>query len=347
MILKDVDLEEFTEEVKRHDQKIVIYGTGVIGRITAPFLVGELGLSDRVLFFADGDDGKWGHYIPLENGKAEVSSPRRMKEIRENFVILVTASRYEGILSDLRGFGFLDKVNVYLLAQMLVRKAGKRRTHTVQRIVEGPVIPRTIHYCWFGKKEMPSFLKECIRSWERFCPEYEIIRWDETNYDTGKYLYTEQAGRHGKWAFVSDVARLDILYRYGGIYLDTDVELVRGIDELLCQPGFCSVEKWGIVNTGGGCGCVKGHRLIKAILAERTKMAFEREDGSLNLSGSGLYETLPLLDRGFLPNNTSQMIDGMTVYSSEFFHPYDYMSGELCMTEYTYGIHHFSGSWVS
>lgn len=346
MFIKDVDLEEFAEEVKQNDQKIVIYGTGVIGRITAPFLMEEQGLSDRVLFFADRDAGIWNQSVVIGTKEAQVRTPEQMGGIRERFVILVTASRYQGILSDLGRFDFLDKVKVYLLARMLVKRARNRKACTVPGKEECPVIPRTIHYCWFGRKEMPSALKDCIRSWERFCPDYEIVRWDETNYDIGKYLYTEQAFRHGRWAFVSDVARLDILYRQGGIYLDTDVELVRGMDDLLCQQGFCSVEKWGIVNTGGGCGAVPGHSLIGTLLAERTRIAFEREDGSLNLTSSGLYETLPLLDWGFLPDNTNQMIEGMTVYSSEFFHPYDYMSGELCMTENTHGIHHFSGSWV-
>lgn len=104
-----------------------------------------------------------------------------------------------------------------------------------------------------------------------------------------------------------------------------------GIDDLLYQPGFVGVEKWGVINSGGCCGAVPGHPIIGEILEARFRVPFEREDGSLNLESSGYYESKPLLSRGFKPNNTVQVIGGMTVYSSDFFHPFDYMSKELAL----------------
>ncbi len=118
---------------------------------------------------------------------------------------------------------------------------------------------------------MPEGSRKCIESWEKHCPDYEIVRWDESNYDVNKNRYMQEAYERQKWGFVPDYARLDILYHYGGIYIDTDVELVRNLDELLYQQAFCGVEKWGNVNMGNCSGAVPGHPMIKKMLEEREK----------------------------------------------------------------------------
>ena len=118
------------------------------------------------------------------------------------------------------------------------------------------MIPKKIHYCWFGSGELPDKDKKNIENWKKLCPDYEIIRWDESNYDYKKNKYMKQAYKSKKWGFVPDYARLDILYHHGGIYLDTDVELVRNLDILRYQRAFCGVEKWGNINLGGCSGAV-------------------------------------------------------------------------------------------
>ena len=107
---------------------------------------------------------------------------------------------------------------------------------------------------------MPGSLKRCIDSWKKYCPDYEIKRWDESNYDISKSSYMKGAYESKKWGFIPDYARLDILYNYGGFYLDTDVELVRSLDELRYQPAFSGVEKWSVVNIGGCSGAVAHQR---------------------------------------------------------------------------------------
>ena len=209
-----------------------------------------------------------------------------------------------------------------------------------------PIIPKVIHYCWFGRGKMSDKMREYMESWKRCCPEYEIKEWNEDNYDINRYQYTNQAYKHKKWAFVSDVARLDILYENGGIYMDTDVELIKNLDELLYQPAFCGVEKWRHINTGGCCGAVAKHTAIRKMLECRMEIPFENPDGSFNMESSGSYETMPLMEDGYVPDNHIQIIDGMTIYPSDFFHPFDYMSKEIRMTENTYSIHHFEGSWI-
>lgn len=346
MILKDTSLEDFIKDVKENNKKIIVYGAGVIGKITAPYLLNEQGVSDRVLFFADADRNKQGKDIIIGDRFIEICSPERITTVSDHFVILITGSRYQGIVSFLNQMRVLDEVAGYILPQMLVKKAQNNSKCKSIRKSDIQLIPKTIHYCWFGGNEISEPIQRCIDSWKKFCPDFEIVQWNEKNYDINKYLYMKQAYENKKWAFVSDVARLDILHQYGGIYLDTDVELVKGLDELLYQPGFCCVEKWGIINTGGGCGAVPKHPVIEKMLEQRKTLSFENEDGSLNLESSGSYESLPLLERGFLPNNRTQEVDGMSIYSSDFFHPFDYMSRELCITENTYGIHRFFGSWT-
>ena len=147
------------------------------------------------------------------------------------------------------------------------------------------------------------------------------MRWDESNYDVNKNRYMQEAYERQKWGFVPDYARLDILYHYGGIYIDTDVELVRNLDELLYQQAFCGVEKWGNVNMGNCSGAVPGHPMIKKMLEEREKVSFIREDGGLNLETCGVYETRPLIREGMCVD-------------------------KLNMTENTFSIHHFNGGWL-
>ena len=139
-----------------------------------------------------------------------------------------------------------------------------------------------IHYCWFGGGELPDEYKKYIESWRKCCPDYEIIRWDESNYDVTKNRYMRQAYENKKWAFVSDYARVDIIYHQGGIYLDTDVELVKNFDEFLKWDLFCGFESFDYVAWGVGFGAVKEHEILKDVLNEYEKRSFLKEDGSFD-----------------------------------------------------------------
>lgn len=346
MKVRETTRERFSFAVKKQKAKIVIYGMGVIGKTVLPVFIETQGLEESILFAADADPHKRGGFLQIGDRKIEICDPEKMKEVKETFVILITASRYETVLRYLEGMKELSEVDVYLFPQMLVFGCRSFEKQEIQKMSEAPMIPKVIHYCWFGRGGLPDGLKKCKESWNRYCPDYQIVEWNEDNYDIEKHTYTRQAYRHKKWGFVPDIARLEILYENGGIYLDTDVELIRGLEDLLYQPGFVGVEKWGIINIGGGCGVAPHHPMIRKLLEYRLGFPFEWEDGSLNLESSGSYETRPFLDCGFIPDNSTQTVGGMTVYTSDFFHPFDYMSRELCVTENTYGIHHFTGSWV-
>ena len=346
MKLQETSWDEFVSAVRQWNQKMVVYGAGVIGKITLPIYIEDQQLETSILFIADADPYKSGGFVRMGNRDIAICFPDKMKTIQEKFVILVTGSRYETILRDLDQVEELSEIDVYIFPRMLVKECRIFKKVEIIKKSPQPLIPKVIHYCWFGRGEMPDKLKRCQESWIRYCPDYQIVGWNEDNYDIGKHAYTRQAYRCKKLGFVPDIARLEILYENGGIYLDTDVELIRNLDELLYQPGFVGVEKWGVINVGGGCGVRPHHPMIRKMLEYRLGFPFEREDGSLNLETCGSYESKPLTEYGFRPDNTIQTIGDLTVYTSDFFHPFDYMSRELCITENTYGIHHFMGSWL-
>ena len=176
---------------------------------------------------------------------------------------------------------------------------------------EGMSIPKVIHYCWFGKGEMPKLAKKCIKSWKKYCPDYEIICWNEENFDLTQNRYMKEAYEAGKWAFVSDVARLIIIYENGGIYLDTDVELIKPIDDLLQSKGFMGFDEKGIVATGLGFGAEKGNEIVGEFLKDYNNIPFVLPDGSFDLTPCPDRNTETLKRLGMDTDNTNQNFLGV------------------------------------
>lgn len=208
-------------------------------------------------------------------------------------------------------------------------------------------IPKVIHYCWFGKGEMPKLAKKCIKSWKKYCPDYEIVCHNEDNFDLLQNRYMREAYEAGKWAFVSDVARLKIIYDNGGIYLDTDVELIKPIDDLLKLDGFMGFDEKGIVATGLGFGAQKGNKIVSEFLKDYDNIPFTLPDGSYDLTPCPDRNTESLKRLGMDVNNKNQKFMDMTFLPSEFLCPMDYYTGKKTITENTYSIHHYSASWTS
>lgn len=222
------------------------------------------------------------------------------------------------------------------------------------------MIPRVIHYCWFGKKTMPQDAIKCIESWKKYCPDYEIIQWNEENYDVNKNQYMSDAYKEKKWAFVSDYARVDIIYQYGGIYFDTDVELIAPIDEFLNNGLFCGwenrdplLDKIGqpyenSVAFGLGFGAEKGHPALKKILVLYENMSFYNQDGTLNLMACPHYQTEVLKDFGLddTKRTFQSLQNGIVVYQEDVFSPKSPLTGKITITGDTVSIHHFSMTWI-
>lgn len=208
------------------------------------------------------------------------------------------------------------------------------------------MIPKVIHYCWFGGAPLPEKEQKCMESWKKFAPDYEIVRWDETNYDVHKNAYMGEAYDCKKWGFVPDYARFDIIYEHGGIYLDTDVELVKPLDELLSNKAYMGFESNEWVNGGIGFGAEKGNLLIKGLRDMYDSLSFVREDGELNLTPSPTYITNYLVSHGLRRDNTMQTLeDSMVIYPTEYFAARDYDTNKVVITENTISIHQYSGTW--
>lgn len=209
-------------------------------------------------------------------------------------------------------------------------------------------IPKVIHYCWFGGNPLPELAIKCIESWKKFCPDYEIKEWNESNYDVNKCAYVKEAYEAKKWAFVSDYARYDILYQHGGLYFDTDVELIRPIDDIIETGAFMGMEndQLYMVNPGLGLGATKGMDFYQNILDFYNNQHFIDESGQLNTTTIVRYTTDLLLEHGLKKLEGIQCVDEIHIYPEEYFCPLNYETGEINITENTRSIHHFSQSWI-
>lgn len=204
-----------------------------------------------------------------------------------------------------------------------------------------------IHYCWFGNTEIPSKDRRCIESWKKHCPDYEIKRWDETNYDITQNEYMRQAYEQKKWGFVPDYARLDIIYKYGGIYLDTDVEIIKSLDDLLKNKLYMGFEKGGYVNPGLGFGAERGNEFLYTLMHDIYDLRqFVMKDGRLDLTPSPILITRSLMDKGIEKNGKTQETEKIKIYAADRFCPEDHESGQMIISKNTYSIHHYHASWV-
>lgn len=205
---------------------------------------------------------------------------------------------------------------------------------------------KTIHYCWFGKGEKSKLMQKCIASWKKFCPDYDIIEWNEDNFDIDKYPYARYCLDNKKYAFLSDFVRLQVVYEHGGIYFDTDVEVIKSIDDLLAYEAFYAFENDEYVATGLGFGAQAEHPTIKAMVEKYYEMK-PNEDGSFTMIGCPKLNTEALIPFGLELNGKRQNVGGAEIFPAEYFNPYDDPTGRLNKTENTYSIHWFAKSALS
>lgn len=217
------------------------------------------------------------------------------------------------------------------------------------------MIPKIIHYCWFGGKPLPEFAAKCIESWKKYMPDYQIKEWNEQNFDVNIIPYTQQAYAAGKYAFVSDYARFWILYRYGGVYFDTDVEAIRPLDDLIekgplmgCEIDAGETALGGItVNPGLILAANAGDEIYEAILDRYADLQFINPDGTMNVSYAVVRLTTDVLKKYGLKNVCGiQQVNGIFVYPKCYFNPFDDATGRLNITVQTRTIHWFSKTWL-
>lgn len=217
------------------------------------------------------------------------------------------------------------------------------------------MIPKKIHYCWFGRNPLPESALKCIASWRKYLPDYEIIEWNEDNFDVNIIPYTAQAYAAKKYAFVSDYARFRILYEHGGLYFDTDVEVIRLMDDIIARGPFMGFEinpgserPHGAVAPGLGIGAVPRMAIFEVILDYYSRLQFIRPDGSFNTTDAVVNITTRELERAGLDGRQGvQTVAGLNLYPADYFNPFDDATGRLHKTANTYTIHWFSKTWLN
>ena len=208
------------------------------------------------------------------------------------------------------------------------------------------MIPKIIHYCWFGGKELPEGAKRCIDSWKKFLPDYEIKEWNESNFDISQNQYVREAYESRKFAFVTDFVRLYALAKEGGIYMDTDVEVLKSYNPFLHHTAFSGFENNNYVPTGMRAS-EKGGQWVSDLLAGYAERRFIKEDGTFDMTTNTFTITEYMKKKGLICNNTYQDFPGLvTLYPADYFCPKDHTNGKIQLTVNSVCIHHFTASWI-
>lgn len=329
---------------KNNGKKVICFGAGehfdyILGQFS------KEGLYRQIAAVADNRKELWGKTKRFKEKEYPIISFAELCDSakQEKPVIIITNHwHFNEIIGQMDQAYPLDGAEVYL-SDLFVRPMVKYPPFEIRKGTEQK-IPKKIHYCWFGKEPIPAKYRTYMESWGRYCPDYEITLWNENNYDVTKSRYMKQAYDKGMWAFVSDYARADIVCRYGGIYLDCDVELRKPPDSLLGENMYCGFEDYRNINLGLGFGACAGHPYLQSLLRYYEDLEFIGQNGEMNLKACPYYQTEVIKRFGIVPENRFQHTDEITVYPTEVFSPYSYWDiGKV--TDKTYSIHHYSGSW--
>lgn len=215
------------------------------------------------------------------------------------------------------------------------------------------MIPKVIHYCWFGRNPLPKLAIKCIESWKKYMPDYEIKEWNEDNFNVNLIPYTQQAYAAKKYAYVSDYARLWILYHYGGIYLDTDVEVLKSLTPIIergpylgCENQIDESHARLQVNSGLGMASDKNNPLVKNMMELYHGKEFVLKENNSVVTIVSIISDM-LYKRGLKSINEIQLVDSFYIYPAEYFASRRIAEYTIPRTDNSYSIHHYMGSWES
>lgn len=344
MIVEDISPDELKKRVK--GKEIFLFGAGRVAAHCADCYFE----TERIHAIADNNSELWNKHVVIRGQKIPIISREQLiQEIScyeaERIALLITPGFYAWkIVEQLNQIKTLDNIHCYL--HVLLRNNGDDPQDFEYSDGEQK-IPKIIHYFWFGKKEIPQNIRKYIGSWKRCCKDYQIIRWDESNYDINKIAYISEAYKNQAWGFVSDYARLDILYQYGGIYLDTDVEILKTFDSLLNDEAFFGMGGNDQINTGSGFGAIPKHPFIKKLRDYYHEKSFYEEDGKLNLSPCYNYQHPIFKSYGFAIKNVYQKSNNIVVYPAQVLSPTGVAGMGKFYSDKTVSIHHTELSWIN
>lgn len=305
-------------------------------------------LINKIACVLDNNSNLHGTNRRVGNRRIPIRSSEYLTECNpEKMILIITSSYKNEILMQLnldRRYDEIPYTDFFDIMDMAAWGAKTPDADFRKNLVE--TIPRTLHYIWFSDKPIPNELQENIEGWKRLCPDYEVKCWNEKNYDvsTNKYMY--DAYKKKRWSFVSDYARLDIVYQYGGIYFYTDVELVRRPDELLFNDAFIGFERLSTVNTGSGFGARAGFPLIRQMRDHYENVEFTNRANANEMILCPVYETAILEKHGLKRNGDFQVVANMSVYPVMYFNAKSLYSDRLRITDRTISIHKCAWSWA-
>ena len=333
MIYDDVDSIE--ELVAKHD-RIYLYGGGASCKLLMQSYWEDV-LKGHVEAIVDANDRIRGAVIPKDDGVKVISIDDfkcTTAGKNEKVTMLLTPAFSAGIVEFLDGFPELDGISVYLFPLICNRRAHGDFPY---RSEEREFIPRRIHYFWIGNKPMPESYQRNIEKWRRLCPDYEVKCWNEENYDFSKIPYLKRAFEVGGEAlmFATDYARMDVLYRYGGIYMDTDVEMIKRPDEILYNKAFIGIEENGQVNSGSGMGTMQGHPMIRALMDAYETLDADDYGKDRGFAFNTFHETGCFIEHGFRMKNAYQVVEDVACFPKDVFMPLSLAGMEDCFTEKT------------
>lgn len=260
---------------------------------------------------------------------------------QENDLIIITTVHYKEIIEQMNDFD----VQITYIPYALVQHE-QTNINIITKRNNTPLIPAKIHFCWFGHGDIPQKDKEYIEGWKKLCPKYEIICWNEDNFDIGINDYVKCAYEHRKWAFVTDYVRMYVLYHEGGIYMDTDVELLKNLDDLRYQYAYMGMEESGCVASGLGMGTVAHNPILGEILELYDRISLEDIKSWSKWKVNADWESNVLRMHGFCANNQYQIVENIAIYPSEFFSPVLVGQDKIEISDNTYSIHHYHYSWL-
>ena len=347
MFITELETERLFSKLKNKD--IICWGSGKHFRnITYPFLC-KSGLIEGLKGFLDTTGS--GNVVLDDRHYNRIKKSDLYSANNENTVILIAVTGYREIQAQLSADPYLASISAIpsiflesLYEDMLMLSVTKPELN--YRKNREPVIPRTIHTFWFSEEELPVKYKECLQSWKKYAPDFEIKVWDLESYKPENCLFFDQAIEDKNWAFASDYARADVLRRYGGVYMDLDVEMLRPIDDLLYNDAYMSFESLTRIECGSGMGAKAGNKIIDEICKSYESRPYYKADGSWDNSTCPVRYTEVIEKHGLKKNGCFQFVEDITIYPFEVLTGKSFDTGIIYKTELSYTTHHHNGSWV-
>ena len=347
MKLCNATMESFIQYIS--DKNVYIYG---LGEYFQRFKEWEIYKCIHSSVIGVIDNGKAGESIDIFDREYVIKSVDCLKSIESGVILICSTKQLDSMYQTLCEKHLSDNIECFVLPLIWAVSNGKD-DEDIKRKLKTPdedklKIEKKIHCCWFSGETKPEGYQRCIDSWKKVCPDYEIVEWNANNYDCGKNKFVKQAYEKRKWAFISDYARLDILYQCGGIYLDMDVELLKPLDPLLQFDSFFSFDMQNHIDLGSGFGSVRENPFLEDLMEMYRDQSFCDEDGNPMLWKYVQPEYIrgAFQNKGVRMDGNMQLVDGMLILPRSYQAPKDcFLLERFVETEDTMSVHHYNSEW--